>query len=686
MSSELLSRAGALFVTPAAPARAESAAVEPPPADLMGVLAPAAVLPAVAGGVAAALRHAHRARTALVLRPGDDVVPRPALPAARALAKRLAARDVRAEAAGAVVRVALSADPDAGVREAWRAITGAGGVPAVIALAARSDGYDALLAQADALLLAAPPATTRRWPTSPSPRSPPSARRPRLVTPPSGSAARRLAALGLTRLAPIPSGCAHDRRREPRGLASGRREPRRSASGKRKQDGAVGGGGRVPARFGHEERGQAAILIVGGLFGLLIGALVLGAVARGIGVRSQAQKTADLAALAGARAMLDAYPRLFEPAVVGGVANPSHLERDAYLQIGRDAALAVVQRNGPGEGKVTFPDPDALAPVRIAVAVTRRVEVERGQARAGTDVEASATAELSAGPPLTATGGGGEYAGPLAHRQGQPMRPDVAQAFDRMAEAARQDGIALLITSAYRSDAEQAVLFAAHPDPKWVAPPGTSLHRNGTELDLGPAGAYGWLAANATPVRLHPALRVGALALRLYAQRVVLEPEPHGRRRRAGRPRQRPPVGAGLRARPLRRRHRQRRAALERLRQPARRPALRREQLQPVRGERRRRAGDRADDAGHRRLARPHRPLRRRRLDRRPGPPDARPPAPVRLRPARARGLQRRPGKVTPCMCVPPIAETQAYVARILGLMGGAGDLSGGTLSVRLVK
>jgi LAS superfamily LD-carboxypeptidase LdcB len=78
------------------------------------------------------------------------------------------------------------------------------------------------------------------------------------------------------------------------------------------------------------------------------------------------------------------------------------------------------------------------------------------------------------------------------------MRPDVASAFDRMAAAARAEaGLALLVTSGYRSDAEQAALFAAHPDPKWVAPPGTSLHRYGTELDLGPPAAYGWLAANA---------------------------------------------------------------------------------------------------------------------------------------------------------------------------------------------
>src|SRR4051794_14348526 len=77
------------------------------------------------------------------------------------------------------------------------------------------------------------------------------------------------------------------------------------------------------------------------------------------------------------------------------------------------------------------------------------------------------------------------------------MRPDVALAFDRMAAAAAADGVDLIVVSGFRSDAEQARLFAAHPDPRWVARPGTSLHRLGTELDLGPASAYGWLARNA---------------------------------------------------------------------------------------------------------------------------------------------------------------------------------------------
>src|SRR5436305_1534083 len=91
----------------------------------------------------------------------------------------------------------------------------------------------------------------------------------------------------------------------------------------------------------------------------------------------------------------------------------------------------------------------------------------------------------------------GEYQGPFASRQGKPMRPDTAQAFDRMAKAAAADGVSLIVVSAFRSDAEQARLFAAHPDPKWVAPPGKSLHRLGTEIDFGPPSAWAWLAANA---------------------------------------------------------------------------------------------------------------------------------------------------------------------------------------------
>jgi soluble lytic murein transglycosylase-like protein len=47
------------------------------------------------------------------------------------------------------------------------------------------------------------------------------------------------------------------------------------------------------------------------------------------------------------------------------------------------------------------------------------------------------------------------------------------------------------------------------------------------------------------------------------------------------------------------------------------------------------------------------------------------------------------PRRVQACGCIPPIPETQAYVAAILGLLHGAGDPSGAgaaTLAVRLVR
>ena len=226
------------------------------------------------------------------------------------------------------------------------------------------------------------------------------------------------------------------------------------------------------------------MLLVGALAALLVGVLVLGAVARGVAREAAAQRAVDLAALAGARAMHEANPRLFEPATIDGVPNPRHLTRDAYLALARDAAERVARANGASTRRSAFPDGATFAPVRIRVAAREVVEVRRGEERRRVPIAVAAEAELAPAMFDVATGGG--YDGPLAYRQGKPMRPDVALAFDRMAEAARADGVTLLVTSGYRSDAEQAELFRLHPDPKWVAPPGTSLHRNATELDLGP--------------------------------------------------------------------------------------------------------------------------------------------------------------------------------------------------------
>jgi len=251
----------------------------------------------------------------------------------------------------------------------------------------------------------------------------------------------------------------------------------------------------VTVRRRDREAGQATILLLGVTMALLLGALVLGAIARGIGVQSDEQRAADLAALAGARAMHDAYAGLFEPPLLGGRGNGAHVERAQYLQRGRSTALQTARRNGARDVRVSFPDGNTFAPVRVRVEVLDAVEVGAGQR-----VAAGARAEAELAPPAELafeSAGAGEYRGPLAHRQGKPMRPDVAVAFDRMQAAARRDGVSLVVVSGFRSNAEQSVLFARHPDPKWVAPPGRSLHRLGTELDLGPPAAYGWLAANA---------------------------------------------------------------------------------------------------------------------------------------------------------------------------------------------
>ncbi len=247
-----------------------------------------------------------------------------------------------------------------------------------------------------------------------------------------------------------------------------------------------------------DETGQALLLLVGVLAGVLVGAWALGAVARGVGAEGRDQRAADLGALAGARAMRAAYGRLFEPVWVERRRNPRHLERAAYLELGRAAALRTARLNGVGDVEVSFPDGRSIAPVRVRVIVRDPVSLRVDGRRHTAALAAAAEATLS--PPGGGAGldpGAGDYGGPFAYRQGKPMRPDVAAAFDRMDRAARAAGLPLVIVSAWRSSREQAALFAQHPDPRWVAPPGKSLHRLGTELDLGPAGAYGWLLGHA---------------------------------------------------------------------------------------------------------------------------------------------------------------------------------------------
>jgi hypothetical protein len=256
--------------------------------------------------------------------------------------------------------------------------------------------------------------------------------------------------------------------------------------------------GREGSTAGGGEAGQALILAVGGAFVLILGALALVAIAGAVTGKGRVQRAADLAAISAARSMKDTLPRLLAPPTLpNGLPNQFHISKADYLAQARDAALAAGRANGvdPGRVEVDFPDAASFAPVRARALVIARLDAPGSPA-----VEASAVAEAgaSAGSGMTGMASGGGYSGPLAYRNGERMRLDVAGGYDRMVAAARADGIGLLVVSGFRSDAEQAALFAAHPDPTWVAPPGHSLHRCATELDLGPESAYAWLAANAT--------------------------------------------------------------------------------------------------------------------------------------------------------------------------------------------
>lgn len=248
------------------------------------------------------------------------------------------------------------------------------------------------------------------------------------------------------------------------------------------------------------ESGQATPLVLGAIFVLVLGTIALVAIAGAITGKARAQTTADLSALSAVRSMKTDLPRLLAPPTLpNGLPNPAHMSKFQYLARARVAAVTIAVKNGasPLRVSVRFPDSLSFAPVRARVSVRSKV-TGVGAGKTTTDwAEARVGAPVAMGVvPSMATGGG--YSGPLAERQGNGMRPDVAEAFDRMAAAASAAGVTLTINSAFRSDAEQAALFAANPNPTMVARPGTSLHRCGTELDLGASDGYAWLASNAT--------------------------------------------------------------------------------------------------------------------------------------------------------------------------------------------
>lgn len=257
---------------------------------------------------------------------------------------------------------------------------------------------------------------------------------------------------------------------------------------------------REEPEWAKRESGQALILALGGALALIAAALALVAIAGAVTGKGRVQRAADLIAISAVRSMRDDLPRLLSPAeLASGKPNPRHIDKATYLARARVVALTAARQNEVDSDRVRlrFPDATSFAPVRAKATVVAGLQgVEHHRVEASAVAEAATPYGAVAGG-ATAMASGGGYGGPLVYRDGEGMRPDVAAAYDQMAAAARTAGLVLIVVSGFRSDAEQAALFAAHPDPTWVAPPGHSLHRCATELDLGPSSAYGWLAANA---------------------------------------------------------------------------------------------------------------------------------------------------------------------------------------------
>lgn len=202
--------------------------------------------------------------------------------------------------------------------------------------------------------------------------------------------------------------------------------------------------------------------------------------------KAVAQTGADLTAVQTARVMRDQ---------LAAIADDTVAQRAAWRRTLHARAAGFARANGARLVSVTVPDAGRWPPTQVQVSVDAPGPMD-------TRIRASARAVIRPGlgglPEARGGGAGGEYRGPLVYRSGKPTCPAVGAAFDRMAAAAARSGVTLTVTSGYRSDAEQARLFAAHPDPKWVAPPGRSRHRQATELDIGGTpGAWDWLARHA---------------------------------------------------------------------------------------------------------------------------------------------------------------------------------------------
>lgn len=201
--------------------------------------------------------------------------------------------------------------------------------------------------------------------------------------------------------------------------------------------------------------------------------------------KAQAQAAADTAAVSAGRRLMELLP---------DIAADGPTPRRAWRRQLALAAGPSLEAGGARLVAVRLPRGASWPPASVEIVVERPGPL-------GTRVSAAARAGLTVSAFVSSEAGrwaqGGGYDGPLVYRDGKPICPAVAAGLDPMVAAARADGFTLSVVSGFRSDAEQAILFARHPDPKWVAPPGRSRHRDATEIDFGGTG-LGWLAENAT--------------------------------------------------------------------------------------------------------------------------------------------------------------------------------------------
>ena len=233
------------------------------------------------------------------------------------------------------------------------------------------------------------------------------------------------------------------------------------------------------------QNGQALPLVV--LVGtvLLCAGIAMFWLGRAHAAQGQAQSAADLTAISAGRRLREILP---------SIAAAPERSRNGWRAEIRRVAEEIAKGNGVALVAIAWPEGARWPPTMVQVTVS-------ASGPAGTRVRAAARAAVAPGagdlPESWSLGGAGQYTGPLVLRDGKPTCPAVATAFDRMDAAAHRDAVNLVVNSGFRSDAEQAVLFRRHPDPRWVAPPGKSRHRNATELDLGGSGgAWNWLSAH----------------------------------------------------------------------------------------------------------------------------------------------------------------------------------------------